>query len=495
MIASDTMTHGALVNQVSGIVSATSPTGTGGGAFKNGVVTSYGPDGQEQASVGKVNFENVQYAADGSITGGHILQSTATPEGKPINSSTIHLAPGGKPSLAETQIHNKNDAGVAKVLSTDFSAVKWTDSGKVGSGEVRVATKDPVTGALRSSGTMVFQKEKLASGSVTQYSATDQKAIDSLTELDYTGVTFQGMKVMGGQMKVTRKTPTQAVSSNSQVDFAENGLGRVKQVQTANLDAASGAVKSNVTADYSAVSFNARNEISSGALAVHVTDPNQNPQSHSIVSFANAVPASVQSWRFQDGRLAAKIVTDYSNAKFDNNNHVINSSAKVDVYDGNERLVSSTNVAYDQNGAVVNKQTQTVPVAAAAGPAKTYADLVPVWNSLVAKTSQSSAGAKPASAPAQADAQKPAAPPVTKNTFRSDGTLETSVATTSQNGVPVSAEVTHYDTDGKTVVGTHHFDFTKVVMVKGQAKPSGSIAVREFTAGKTLHSESVFNYG
>ena len=66
------------------------------------------------------------------------------------------------------------------------------------------------------------------------------------------------------------------------------------------------------------------------------------------------------------------MVTDYSNAQFDNNNHVVNSSAKVDVYDGNERLVSSTNVGHDPTGEVVNKQTQTFPVAAPTAPPKTY---------------------------------------------------------------------------------------------------------------------------
>ena len=218
---------------------------------------------------------------------------------------------------------------------------------------------------------------------------------------------------------------------------------------------------------------------------------------------ANSRPAgsggmvSSQTLRFQGGRLAAKLVTDYSNAKFDNNNRVINSSTKVDCYDGNEQLVSSTTVAYDQNGAVVNKQTQTFPVAASTGPAKTYADLVSSWNNPSARTSQpvqpAAVAKTSASAPATANEGKTGAPTV-KNTYRSDGTLETSLATNSLNGVPVSADATHYDTDGKSVVNTYHIDLTKVAMAAGQAEPSGSVSVQEFTGGTTLQSESVFNY-
>jgi hypothetical protein len=90
MSVSDSITHAALVSQVNGIVSAAGsrPAATGG-AFKNGVVTTYGPDGSQKAAVGQLSFDQTQFASDGSITGGQILHSSATPDGQPLTSTTV----------------------------------------------------------------------------------------------------------------------------------------------------------------------------------------------------------------------------------------------------------------------------------------------------------------------------------------------------------------------------------------------------------------------
>jgi hypothetical protein len=490
MTVADSMTPLSVVNHINGAVSAAASPGTAAavGVFRSAVVTSYGPDGTSPAAVGNLDFSKVQFAKDGSISGGQILHSSATPDGKPISSTTLQLAAGGKPSQAQSQIHNKRDAGVAKVLNTDFSSLKWTDGGKISSGEMRFSTNHPVTGAQRSSASMVFQNEKLASGAVTDYSATDAKAVEAITELDYTGMNFQGMKVMGGQMKVTRKKPDQTVSSKSQVAFVPNGLGRVQQIQTANMDAASGAVKSNVTSDFSGVSFNARNDIDSGDVNLQVTAPDQTPLAHTVLSFANAVPKTAQTFQFQGGVLASKIVTDYSGATFDNDNHVANGSLKLDIYDGAEQHVLSSQVAYDPTAPAPTKQTQRFAVAAPSN-AKAFQEVAARWQNAAPKPTQSTPPATVAKQPTP-----PGATPVTKKTLRSDGTLEETVTTISQNGIPVSAEITHYDTDGKTVMTSFKADLSKVVVAASQAKPSGSVKLQEYTGGATLHAESVFNY-
>jgi hypothetical protein len=59
MTVSDTIAQVGLVNHVNSIVSATaSPTqpGAAGGAFKNGTVTTYSPDGSQKAAVGFISF-------------------------------------------------------------------------------------------------------------------------------------------------------------------------------------------------------------------------------------------------------------------------------------------------------------------------------------------------------------------------------------------------------------------------------------------------------
>jgi hypothetical protein len=500
MTVSDTIAQVGLVNHVNSIVSATaSPTqpGAAGGTFKNGTVTTYSPDGSQKAAVGFISFEKTQFASDGSITGGQIFHSSSTPEGQPISSTTIQLGPGGKPTQGEIQINKRQGPGLFNVVSADLSGVKWTDAGKIGSGAVGVATKDPVSGLRTTSGSIAFQNEKLTSGAVTQYSAKDGTTIESSTELDFTGVALLGSKVNGGQMKVTRKRADQSVSSNSQVSFLENGLGRIKQVQTANLATGSNQVASNVTADYSGITYNPRNEIDSGDINIDVAGSDQSPSSHAIVSFANAVPKTAQTWRFKGGVLANKTVTDYSNAQFDNHNRVVNGSIKVDVFNAAEQRICSTAVSYDQNGAVTNKQTQTFPVTAAATAPKTYQQVAASWAKPAA---QPRAAILPRPSVTTATASATASPgasqaaPQIKNITRSNGTLEATVATTSQKGKPVSAVVTHYDSDGKTVVNSYHVDLTKVVVPAGQGKPSGSVSLQEFMAGTILHSESVFNY-
>ncbi len=245
MTVSDTLAQVSLVNHVNGVVSAAAaPTQPGavGGTFKNGTITTYSPDGSQKAAVGFISFEKTQFASDGSIAGGQILHSASTPEGQPISSTTIQLGPGGKPTQGEIQINKRQGPGLFNVVSADLSGVKWTDAGKIGSGAIGVATKDPVSGLRTTSGSIAFQNEKFTSGAVTQYSAKDGTTIESSTELDFTGVTLLGSKVNGGQMKVTRKRADQSVSSNSQVSFLENGLGRIKQVQTANLATGSNQV-------------------------------------------------------------------------------------------------------------------------------------------------------------------------------------------------------------------------------------------------------------
>jgi hypothetical protein len=487
MDVSESMVHVSQVQHVADIVGAVGGLGRSltPGVFKQATVTSYGPDGQQKASVGAISFEGVQFAADGSIMGGRIVHSASTPEGKLLSNTTLTLANGGTPTQAQTQIHNRNDDGVEKVLQTDLSSVQWTPGGKISSGEIRLTTQDPATHAQRSSASMVYQGEKPASGAVTSYSASDGKTVESQTELDYSGLTFLGHKVAGGQMNVARKQPDQTVSSRSQVQFAANSFGRIQQVQTTNLDP-EGNTRSTATADYSGVTFDARNKISAGDIHISVAAPDQSPMLHSVVTFANSMPSMAQAFSFRNGVLAGKTLTDFSNAKFDNQNRVTGSSLKVDQYDASERLVASTTVNYDANRSVTAKNTTLVPVAAPPAPPRAHQDVI---NSLPKPIT--GGAAKPAAAPA-VNPPSGSSTLTTKQIKRPDGTLETTVAATVQGGVPISAVVTHYATDGKTVASTVYVDLSKV-LTSGQT-PSGSASIREFTGGTTLSSESFLEY-
>lgn len=487
MNVADSTANLSLLQHVTGIVGAASSSGgsMSPGIVKTATITNYGPDGQQKASVGTISFAGVQFGPDGSIAGGQITHSAATPEGKALSSTTLTLAKGGTPTQAQTQIHNRNDDGVEKILHTDLSSLQWTPGGKISSGEIRLTTQDPTSGLQRSSGTLVYQNEKPASGTVTNYSASDGKSVESQTESDYSGLTFVGHRLSGGQINMTRKTPDQKVSSHSQVQFAPNGFGRIQQVQTTNLDAASGNTKSVATADYSGITFDARNKISAGDIHVSVAGSDQSPLAHSVVSFANSVPSTAQTFAFQNGVLAGKTVTDFSNAKFDNQNRVIGSSVKVDQYDASERLVASTTVNYDANHSVATKNTKPAQIAAGGGtPPRSYNDVI---NSL---PKPASGGA--VKSPTTVNPPAATSGATTKQIKRADGTLETTVATTTQNGVPVSAVITHYASDGKTVTSTFQVDLSKVT-TSGQ-KPSGTVSMKEYVGGTTLGSEGSFEY-
>jgi hypothetical protein len=177
------------------------------------------------------------------------------------------------------------------------------------------------------------------------------------------------------------------------------------------------------------------------------------------------------------------VTTDYSGAQFDNHNRVVGGAVKVNVYDASDNPLATSNVTYDGKGGVANKQTQKVPLSIAPAAPRALPDIAAkVWTNL-----------PPRPAPAPLPVKQMAAPPPrAKNTYRKDGTLEESVETTSANGVPASSVVTHYDTDGKTVVSTYHVDLSKVSIAGG--KPSGAVAVAESIAGARKSSDSVFSY-
>jgi hypothetical protein len=481
MTVADSITH---LSTVSLAATATAQKGAGPAAilFKSATVTHYGPDGVQPATKGTMSFAAVQVGADGSITGGQITHTVTTPEGQPVHESTLQLAAGGKVAQAQTTIHNHNDAGVANVLAADLSGVQWTDSGKIQTGTINLKSAHPVTGVQTAAGTMVFQNEKLVSGTVTHYSAQDPKAVESLTEMDYSGVNFLGTKVAGGQLKVTRKQPDQTVSSTSQVSFQPDASGRVANIQTTNMDPKSGGVKSQVATDYSNVTYDARNVVTAGDVHIQVTAPDKTPISHAVVTFANSVPQSAQTWRFDGNTQLARVMTDYSGAQFDNHNRVVGGAIKVNVYDASDNPLATSNVTYDGKGAVANKQTQKVPPSTAPAAPKALQDVAKVWTNLPPKPAPAPLPIKQVTAP----------PPTAKSTYRKDGTLEESVETASANGVPVSAVVTHYDTDGKTVASTYNVDLTKVSMAGGKA--SGAVAVAESIAGTRKSSDSVFSY-
>lgn len=482
MTVADSITH---LSTVSLAATATAQKGAGPAAaiFKSATVTHYGPDGVQPATKGIMSFAAVQVGADGSITGGQITHTVTTPEGQPVHESTLQLTAGGKVAQAQTTIHNHNDAGVANVLAADLSGVQWTDSGKIHTGTINLKSTHPVTGAQTAAGTMVFQNEKLVSGTVTHYSAQDPKAVESLTEMDYSGLNFLGTKVAGGQLKVTRKQPDQSVSSTSQVSFQPDASGRVANIQTTNMDPKSGGVKSQVATDYSNVTYDARNVVTAGDVHIHVTAPDKTPISHAVVTFANSVPQSAQTWRFDGNTQLARVTTDYSGAQFDNHNRVVSGAIKVNVFDASDNPLATSNVTYDGKGGVANKQTQKVPPSTAPAAPKGLPDIAAkVWTNLPTR---------PAPAPLPTK-QVPPPSPTAKKTFRKDGTLEESVETTLVKGVPASAVVTHYDTDGKTIERIYNVDLSKVSMVGG--KPSGAVVVAESIAGARKTSDSVFSY-
>jgi acyl-CoA thioesterase len=201
------------------------------------------------------------------------------------------------------------------------------------------------------------------------------------------------------------------------------------------------------------------------------------------VNYNNAQPSLSTTLVYENEQVKNKIVVDYSGSLFNNDHQVVNSTKKVEVYSG-DKLLSSTVVAYDEHG---KKLKDTDPKAVKIKSAK------PVKPSKAPEaTGNTAKGISPS--------YKPKAKPDKTNTTqqtnitRNDGTLQETRVTTLQKDKPVSALITMYAADGKTVTKTFTLDLTSLAYDQNSKIVTGALNMQAHLGGNILQSESSIQY-
>jgi hypothetical protein len=229
----------------------------------------------------------------------------------------------------------------------DLSGVTWNNSMAISSGAVKVNTIDALTQAKTHEGTIEFDKESLLSGAFTHFSTDKPGEVDGYTQVDYSTAKFLGTHIVGGQYAIHSLKPDKTIGSSSVVSLSP--LGRLQSIETKNMGDAS-AVKTTVKVDFANVLFTPRNEFSAGDLHYTVNDDKGTLLSETTVTYNNTCPAISKTLVYKDSAVQSRIVVDYSASTFNNRNQVVNSTKKVNVYGKDNALLSSTIVTYDQHG-------------------------------------------------------------------------------------------------------------------------------------------------
>jgi hypothetical protein len=496
---------------------------------KTSVTNHYDSAGQDVATVSNTSFEGVTFAADGTILGGTLShESEDFDMGTKLNNTSLNFLGNGKPGSAQINVNNVNGEGIFKQVQMDMGGATWNESFAISSGQVTLSSIDGQTQKKLHDCSLQFNNESIVSGSITHYDP-DQGAVAGYTEVDYSGTKFLGTSIVGGQYSVKRLNTSRATNSNSAISLSS--LGRLQTIQSTNMDPVSAAVTSIVRSDFSQVVFNARNEFVSGNINITANDSRGNLISQTTLAINNSSPSLSTTLVYNKGQVQNKVVVDYSNAQFNNNKQVVNSTKKVDIYSGGGKLLASTTVAYDKFGKKIagNKAPATAKTTSASGtkiqttaPAKAASAKTAAAPTAVAKPVSArpakkqttapaktaaakiaaalAATAKPASAKtatgSQAQSQLTSATGSTKTDEirRADGSLEQTRVIAMDGDTPTAAYITLYAGDGVTVIKSFDMDLSGLNYDPNSQAASGSLIMTSYLGENTLNSHSTIQY-
>lgn len=434
---------------------------------KTATTSHYDQQGQNVGSVSKTSYDGLTLAADGTITCGSLSHESTSVEGAKLATTSIGFAANGKPASADINVHKTHTDGDFKQISMDMSGATWNDSFAISSGQVKMSSVDNASKAKTHEGTINFDKESLVSGSFTHYSKDKPGDVAGYSQLDYSQAKFLGTRLVGGQYSIAHQNADKSLSSNSLVSVSP--AGTLNSIETTNLDANS-AVKTKVTVDFSGMQFNARNEMHSGDLKYTAHDGQGNKLSDTVLTYQDAKPARSEITAYNGNAVRSKVIVDYSQSVFNNDKQVVSSTKKVDIYSGDNKLLTSLVVAYDENGAKLAQGGTTKPVTPKTLQPPVLPKIPPV-RPVAASQNQ------------QRDEKR-----------RPDNTLEQVRLTTLQDGKPVSALVTNYAADGTTVVKTHAIDFGDLNYDPNSKAISGALSMQTHLGGTVLQAASSIEY-
>jgi hypothetical protein len=452
---------------------------------KTATTSHYDPTGQQVATTSNTSYANVNFASDGSVSGGTLTHVSSIPGGNNLSTTSVGFGTNGKPQSANITVHNNDGQGDFRKIQMDMTSAVWNNSLVISSGSVNVTALDATSGQKLHDGSIVFNNETVASGAFTHYATDGGGAVKGSSQLDYSAAKFLGNNIVGGQYTINTQSADNTSKSTSVVTVSE--LGRVQSIETTNQGGGglaatatpTNTVSSKVSVDCSKVQFNARNEFASGEITYTAKDDKGALLSTTTVAYKDANPSLSTTSVYKDGKLQNKIVIDYSASRFNNDHKVVSSTKKVDTYSGDDKLLSSAVVAYDEKG---NKVKGNIAAAIKATPPPKKAPppaSTPVNSSFKMTAVQTT---------------DPGTTQQTDKTTRTDGTLEQVRVTTLKGNIPVAAQITLYAADGTTVVKTYTMDLSGLTYDPNAKTVSGALNMQSHTGGTVLNSESTIQY-
>ncbi len=518
------------INQISALQGIVIENSISKALPKTSKTIHYGPEGTNISVMSDTSFIDIKTASNGSIIGGTLKHYSTNEEGKAIDSSEVNLSKNGTPSIINTIINNRFDVGVFKKILCDMRELSWLGGSLIESGSVKITTTQNEN--TRSTGNINYNSECVSSGDFTHYAIGGNGVITGYTEIDYGKTKFSGNCITGGYISITSKNENKISKSISNIFLSK--LGRVLQIHSSNFKLGTRHVKSKVIADFSNIEFTPRNEFSSGTASYLVSDENGKTIAKTSIKFNNQVPCSAITYNYtENNKINQLIETDYEKAKYNNDLKVIDSTIKSDVYNANEKLISSSIVVYNDLGNPVKKTTyifnpkieervsiiekdlsnvvfdhrnapfsgeitQTVTdlktgktiktiktIEKIANIASTHDDLS-VEKKTPSKTKTSIVGNYSTSEVKNAKGKITQ----TKQSFkRDDGTLYKTVITKVKNDKPKTTQVLLYNTNGTKVNKSYTINLSKVAINK-QKEIEGSLIIDGYVRGNVLASKS-----
>ena len=493
MNATYNIDHLQAVTHVTSLLNSTTASGTPTISKPKTAATShYDSTGTQVATMSNTSYEDVTFAADGSISGGNLSHESSTPDGTKLSTTSVGFQNDGKPVSAQINVNNINGSGDFKNVQMDMSGVTWNNSFAISSGQVKMTTLDASTQQKKNDGVIQFNNESVVSGSITHYDPDNAGAVSGYSEVDYSQAKLLGSSILGGQYSVKHMTPDKVLSASSTVSLSSEG--RLQAIETSNVDPATSAVTSKVSVDFSQIVFDTRNEFLSGSLGFTVNDNAGNLMSKTSVTFANSLPTNSTTSVYVKDQLQNKIVVDYSDSLFNNDHQVVDSTKTVNIYSNTDKLLFSTVISYDKNGKKTKdknpKDKKGAPLAvkaSAPAPAKAVKSAV--------KKSSTTTTVK--TAPKLTSTAQLGDTPTTQKTdktYRTDNTLEQMRVTTLQGNTPISAVITNYAADGTTVVKTFTLDLSGLNYDQASNTVTGALNLQTHLGGNVLSSQSTIQY-
>ncbi|MEM8650471.1 MAG: hypothetical protein AAGF54_08085 [Pseudomonadota bacterium] len=497
---------------------------------KSAKTTHYGPDGTLIASQSTTSYTDLK-VSNGKIAGGRLQHTSSDETGKAISLSEVAFQQDGTPGTVNTAINNRFSDGLYKKITIDMSSVLWNAASNVVSGSINISSTHAEKDSLRTVGSFLYKNEDPVSGQFTHYVPQGDGSISGFTNIDYTKANFRGSRITGGYCAIDSQDATGATKANSNMFMSNKGL--IQEIHTTNFDPKSGETTGKVVSDFSNLEFTPRNEFKSGTVTYNTTDDKGNPTLKTTVSYSDSVPTQTESHKIKNRKITHKIVTDYSNATFNNDLAPINCIVITTVTNAAGKLCSKTETKYDSQG---NPKTKITKVYSSqteelfSTVTSNYANVVfnhshkPIGGTLEinlvladgSKTihSEKDFGSFPSSGNAPLELVTPSTCEPEKDTTkittvknakgqitevqkiitRSNGTLLKKVITHLQDDKPASSNITLYGIDGMKVLKTYSLNLANISYDSISGQVSGAISLQSKFAGAVLDAESTLMY-